>query len=221
MPFYVQGQMPTKTTLLDAVNVLLTNIGEQPVDSLNNQQILDARIAEDTLVEYAKEGQQRGWSWNTETAYPFQVDATTKEIVVPANVVRFSPEPYTYGRRYILRGQRVYDQLNRTYQFDTDLVTEIQADVVWLLSWDDCPEAFNRWVTVRAARVFSDRTLTSEALFKYTSKDEEDAKAALDRIEHEQQQSNLLTDGAGLNPFPTYIPATGLANRRTGSYWRA
>ena len=62
MPFYQQGQMPTKTTLLEAVNVLLTNIGEQPVDSLNNEQILDARIAENTLLEYSKEGQQRGWS---------------------------------------------------------------------------------------------------------------------------------------------------------------
>ena len=60
MPFYLQGQQPTKTTLLQAVNVLLTNIGEQPVDSLNNEQILDARVAEETLMEYAKEGQQRG-----------------------------------------------------------------------------------------------------------------------------------------------------------------
>lgn len=220
MPHPRQGTLPTKTTLLEAVNVLLTNIGEQPVDNLNNQQILDARIAQQTLVEYAKEGQQRGWSWNTEYAYPFRVSSTNQEINIPANVVRFSPDPYVYGRRYIQRGQRVYDQLERTYKFPAT-VTEIKADVVFLLSWEDCPEAFNRWTTIRAARVFSDRTLTNEALFKYTQKDEEDAKAELDRIEHEQQQSNLLTDGAGLNPFPTYVPATGLANRRTGSYWRA
>lgn len=219
MPFYLQGQQPTKTTLLQAVNVLLTNIGEQPVDSLNNEQILDARIAEDTLVEYAKEGQQRGWSWNTEHAYPFTRDETTKEISVPGNVVRFAPDPYTYGRRYILRGSRVYDTQNRTYQFD-DTNTQVLADVVWLLSWDDCPEAFNRWTTVRAARVFSDRTLTNDALFKYTSKDELDAKAELDRIEHQTQQNNILTDGMGFEPFPTYVPAMGLASRRVGAYWR-
>ena len=46
------------------------------------------------------------------------------------------------------------------------------------------------------------------------------AKAELDRIEHETQQSNILTDGNGLSPFPTYVPATGLANRRAGAYWR-
>ena len=220
MPFYLQGQQPTKTTLLQAVNVLLTNIGEQPVDSLENQQILDARIAEETLTEYAKEGQQRGWSWNTEIAYPFERDETTKEILVPENCVKFSPDPYRYGRRYVLRGRRIYDLQNRTYKFD-DTNTQVLADVTWLLSWDDCPEAFNRWTTIRAARVFSDRTLTNEALFKYTSKDEEDAKAELDRIEHQEQQSNILTDGSGLEPFPTYVPSQGLANRRLGSYWRA
>ena len=220
MPFYLQGQMPTKTTLLEAVNVLLTNIGEQPVDSLNNEQILDARIAEDTLVEYAKEGQQRGWSWNTERNYPFQRDPNTGEINIPGNVVKFAPDPYRYGRRYIQRGQRIYDTQNRTYTFD-ETTPEILADVIWLLSWDECPEAFNRWTTIRAARVFSDRTLTNDALFKYTSKDELDAKAELDRIEHEQESSNILTDGGGVNPFPTYSPSHGLANRRVGSYWRA
>lgn len=210
--------MPTKTTLLEAVNVLLTNIGEQPVDSLNNEQVLDARIAEDTLIEFLKEGQLRGWSWNTEYAYPFEVD-TDQQIVLPGNLIRWSPDPYAYGRQYIQRGKRVYDKGNRTYKFDST-VTHIDADVVWMLSWDDCPEAFTRWTTIRAARVFSDRTLTNEALFKYTMNDEMSAKAELDRIEHETMQSNFLTDGAGLNPFPTYIPATGLANRRVGSYWR-
>ena len=219
MPFYLQGQQPTKTTLLQAVNVLLTNIGEQPVDSLNNEQILDARVAEETLIEYAKEGQQRGWSWNTEIAYPFERDPTTQEISIPGNVVRWAPDPYRYGRRYIQRGSRVYDTENRTYKFD-ETNTEVLADVVWFLSWDDCPEAFNRWTTVRAARVFSDRTLTNDALFKYTLQDELAAKAELDRIEHETQQSNILTDGNGLSPFPTYVPATGLANRRAGAYWR-
>ena len=61
-----QSVTPGRTTLLDATNVLLRNIGEMPVDSLENQQIQDARIAEQTLLEFHKEGQIRGWSWNRE-----------------------------------------------------------------------------------------------------------------------------------------------------------
>lgn len=219
MPFYLQGQQPTRTTLLEAVNVLLTNIGEQPVDSLNNQQVLDARIAEQTLLELHKEGQLRGWSWNSETAYPFKKDAATKEIVVPSNVVRFSPDPYMYARRFVLRGQKVYDTYVRSTKLEDD-ITEVIADVVWVLSWDDVPEAFNRWTTIRAARVFSDRVLTNDALFKYTAKDEADAKVELERVELETQQNNILTDGYGYNPFPTYQPANGLATRRVGAGWR-
>lgn len=95
-------------------------------------------------------------------------------------------------------------------------VTEITADVVWLLSWEDVPEAFNRFVSIRSARIFSDRTLGSEALFKYTLKDEEDAQALLMRMELEQESPNMLTNNYS---FPTYQPSTGLMNRRvsTGS----
>lgn len=204
---------------MEAVNVLLTNIGEQPVDSLNDQQVLDARIATDTLLEFHKEGQLRGWSWNTEQAYPFRKDATTKEIVVPGNVTRFAPDPYYQGRRFMLRGQKVYDTWIRNTVLEDD-VDEVLADVIWVLDWDQSPETFNRWTTIRAARVFSDRVLTNDALFKYTAKDEEDAKAELDRVEHETLQSNILTDGYNYRPFPTYIPASGLATRRIGAGWR-
>ena len=51
-----QSAIPGRTTLLDAVNILLENIGEQPVNTLEDEQITDARIAERTLLEFHKEG---------------------------------------------------------------------------------------------------------------------------------------------------------------------
>ena len=202
-----------RTTLLDAVNVCLENIGEQPVDSLENEQIQDARIAQRTLLEIHEEGQTKGWSWNTEYNYPFQKDAKTNQIEVPEQVVEFSVDRYQYNGRFQLRGTKVYDLLNRTFILD-DTITELQADVIWLLSWDEVPEAYNRWVTVRAARIFSDRSLGSEALFKYTLKDEQDAQAELARVELQQEAPNMLT---GPFAFPTYQPNTGLMNRRVAN----
>lgn len=202
-----------RTTLLDAVNVCLENIGEQPVDSLENEQIQDARIAQRTLLEIHKEGQTKGWSWNTEYNYPFLKNAKTNQIDVPEQVVEFSIDRYQYNGRFQLRGTKVYDLLNRTYILD-DTITGLQADVIWLLAWDEVPEAYNRWVTVRAARIFSDRSLGSEALFKYTLKDEQDAQAELARVELQQEAPNLLT---GPFAFPTYQPNTGLMNRRVAN----
>jgi hypothetical protein len=202
-----------RTTLLDAVNVCLENIGEQPVDSLENEQIQDARIAQRTLLEIHKEGQTKGWSWNTEYNYPFLKDAKTNQIEVPEQVVEFSIDRYQYNGRFQLRGTKVYDLLNRTFILD-ETITGLQADVIWLLSWDEVPEAYNRWVTVRAARIFSDRSLGSEALFKYTLKDEQDAQAELARVELQQEAPNLLS---GPFAFPTYQPNTGLMNRRVAN----
>jgi|TARA_R100000084_G_scaffold108947_1_gene73201 hypothetical protein len=208
-----QAVTPGRTTLLDAVNVLLENIGEQPVNTLGNQQIMDARIAERTLLEFHKDGQVKGWSWNSEFDYQFNRDSTTKQIKVPESVVRFSMDPYDYAGRFQLRGQVVYDRENRTTLLGDD-IPHLHADVIFLLPWDETPEAYNRWVTIRSARVFSNRVLGSDALYKYTAEDEQAAKATLERMESQVEQANMLTDGRNYNPFPTFAPASGLATRR-------
>lgn len=208
-----QAVTPGRTTLLDAVNVLLENIGEQPVNTLGNQQIMDARIAERTLLEFHKDGQVKGWSWNSEFDYQFNRDSTTKQIKVPESVVRFSMDPYDYAGRFQLRGQIVYDRENRTTLLGDD-IPHLHADVIFLLPWDEAPEAYNRWVTIRSARVFSNRVLGSDALYKYTAEDEQAAKATLERMESQVEQANMLTDGRNYNPFPTFAPASGLATRR-------
>lgn len=204
-----QSATPGRTTLLDAVNVLLTNIGEMPVDSLENQQIQDARMAERTLLEFAKEGQTRGWSWNTEYKFPFDVDAVTGEINIPTSCIKFLVSPYQTDGRYVLRGTRIYDTERRTYKIDPN-DAPLEADVIWLLSWDDSPEAFNRWVTIRSARVFASRMLGSDSLINYTAVDEQAALTELMRVEYGQSQPNSLTGGPFSGPMPTYSSASGL-----------
>jgi hypothetical protein len=204
-----QSATPGRTTLLDAVNVVLMNIGEQPVSTLENQQVLEARTAEATILELHKEGQTRGWSWNSERAYPF-TRATNGEITVPANIVSWQPDPYEFEHRYQLRGQRVYDKESRSYQIS---VSELRADVVWLLPWNECPEAFNRWSLIRAARVFSARTIGDTAGVQYTALDEQQALIELLRVENIQEAPNMIT---GRRRFPTFQPAEGLTDRLLG-----
>ncbi len=208
-----QSLTPGRTTLLDAVNVLLENIGEMPVNTLDDAQIQDARIAERTILEFHKEAQVKGWSWNTEHCYPFQKDSTSGEVTIPTNVAKLSFDPYLYAGRYQHRGTRLYDTTNRTYVLES-AVTKVDADVIWFVSWDEAPEAYNRWITIRSARVFSARVLGSDSSFKYTMKDEVDAKAILERMEQEQEQANILTGDRNYLPFPTYAPASGLVTRR-------
>ena len=204
-----QGKTPGRTTLLEAVNVLIESIGEMPVDSLNNVQVQDARVAETIILEFHREGQLRGWSWNREESYPFEKDSASKEIVVPANVASFTVDPYRWDGRFVLRGQRVYDKWERRYKFD-DTITEIHADVIWLLDWDESPEAFNRWTTMRAARAFAARVLGSDSAVKFGAYDEQAALTELMRVELDQSKPNSLTGGPTMRPFPTYEPGRGL-----------
>lgn len=214
MPIANQAITPGRTTLLEAVNVLLGVIGEQPVNSIDTQQIVEASWAERTLLEFHKEGQTRGWSWNSELAYEF-AKASNGTITVPANLISFAPDAYEWAGRFQLRGQKVYDRQKRSYTIGSD-VTTLQADVVWLLPWDDSPEVFNRWVTIRSARVFSGRVLGDSNNFRYTAMDEQQALTELQRVELEQVQANSLTGGPGLRPFPTYSPGLGLLGRNRG-----
>lgn len=214
MPISNQAVTPGRTTLLEAVNILLAVIGEQPVNTLETQQIVEASMAERTLLEFHKEGQVNGWSWNSEQAYEFAKDSNN-EIVVPTNVVSWATDAYEWAGRFQLRGQRVYDRENRTYSLGSD-VESLKADVVFLLSWDESPEAFNRWVTIRSARVFSGRVLGDSSSFKYTAMDEQAALTALQSVELDQLQANSLTGGPGLRPFPTYSPGLGLLGRNRG-----
>lgn len=214
MPISNQAVTPGRTTLLEAVNTLLAVIGEQPVNTLETQQIVEASMAERTLLEFHKEGQVNGWSWNSEQAYEFTKD-NTNEIVVPTNVVRWAADAYEWAGRFQLRGQRVYDREKRTYSLGSD-VTSLKADVVFLLSWDESPEAFNRWVTIRSARVFSGRVLGDSSSFRYTAVDEQAALTALQAVEMDQLQANSLTGGPGMRPFPTYSPGLGLLGRNRG-----
>ena len=124
-----QRMTPGRTTLLGAVNALLTNIGEQPVNNLDNEQIQDARVAQQTLLEFHKDGQTRGWSWNTEKAYPFAPDPVTGGVEVPTNAVSWAVNPQLNGR-YILRAAFGLRQVDRLIRSPPD-----RGDVIWLPSW--------------------------------------------------------------------------------------
>ena len=206
-----QSVTPGRTSLLEAVNVCLAVIGEAPINTLETQQVGEAAQAERTLLEYHKEGQTRGWSWNREQLVPFYRDASG-EVLIPASVVKWAPSRLEWNNRFQARGSRVYDAYERTYSISADIAA-IEADIVSLLPWDDCPEVFNRWATVRAARVFSNRAVGNTTTYQLTQSDEDQAWADLLRVDTEQSQANAIT---GDQAWATFVPAMGLG-RRTGA----
>ena len=74
---------PTSMTELEAVNVLLTTIGETPVNTLTGNQVTDVTIAKQVLNEISREVQAQGWHFNTEDGVELMPNEF-KKILVPA-----------------------------------------------------------------------------------------------------------------------------------------
>ena len=65
-------------------------------------------------------------------------------------------------------------------------------DVVYLLEFSNVPEQAKRYITIRAARVFHDRTLGANTLHKFSSADEARALAVLKQAEMETGEYNIF-----------------------------
>ena len=55
---------PSNTTELQAVNTMLSTIGEAPVDSLTGATSSDAALADQVLTEVVRETLVQGWYFN-------------------------------------------------------------------------------------------------------------------------------------------------------------
>ena len=159
------------TADLEAVNIMLSVIGEAPVNSIVGT-TADASIAHTILKEISREVQSKGWLCNTESDVPLSRNSETR-IPLPVNTLRMSIDPQNLHASCtpVQRGNWLYDVQNRTYEFNSD----VKARIVYLLEFTDLTEPLRRYITIRAARVFQDRMMGSETTHAYTAVDEQQA----------------------------------------------
>ena len=65
--------MATRTSYINAINVMLSNIGQQPTASLNNSNPQVA-LARTVLDQVSSDVQTEGWTFNRERDYPLSID---------------------------------------------------------------------------------------------------------------------------------------------------
>ncbi len=189
------------TSKLSAVNTLLAIIGEAPVNSLNPPLVGDVSLAESTLDEISREVQGAGWSWNTMLYDSIPLDASTGQSQLPSNTlaVRFNPLSYP-SQRFVLRGLRLFDRVKNTYDLRGSLgvavtgnTSDLVAEIIEELEWDSIPETGRRYIMIRAARMFSNRAMTSSSIEAYTAEDEKNALQTLKRTEDMAQNYNYIS----------------------------
>ncbi len=179
---------PALTSRLDAVNTILTAVGEQPVSALDGT-TADAANAETVLDELTREVQSEGWHFNTENDVPLAPD-NSGNINLPTNVAKIDLSINDCSDvDPVQRGTRLYDRKARSYTF----TRAIKAQIVYLLPFEEMPEAARRYIAVRAARVFHDRFVGSDTIHRFTQEDEIRARLALFSANLDNEGPNFFT----------------------------
>jgi hypothetical protein len=188
------------STELDAINTMLTTIGESPVNSISAS-TADTRIAQLILQEVDRATQIKGWNWNTEKDVPLTRNGSN-QIVLSANVVRADVSRTEYPSvEVVQRGNKLWDKKNKTFTFTADL----KGEVVYLLPFTDLPEQARYYIVVRSARLFQQRMIGDATGSAFSAEEETTAYMALNDSEDETADHNI---------FNNYDVAKVIAHRR-------
>jgi hypothetical protein len=182
-----------RATELEAVNTMLSAVGEPPINSLDAQKNADAAIARNILTEVNREIQTHGWHFNTQRDVVFSPDSTSKEIILSDNVVRVDIDMTSIGTSYderdvTQRGSKLFNRTDNTYEFESD----VKATVVFLLTFDELPEPVKNYITVRSARIFQDRMVGSQAHHAFSQQDEVRALALLKEFQSDTADHSIF-----------------------------
>lgn len=189
----------TPTSELEAVNTLLSTVGESPISQLETTGLADVSVARNFLDVTSRAVQARGWHFNTERDYPLTPNVDN-EIVLPANTMSVSPSSLSAYRNLTQRGSRLYDITNRTYT----ITDKVYVNLVLLLPFTELPEAARWYITVSSARRFQAHILGSETIFKFSEYDENLALAAFLDDEARRANLNILTSDPGRSILDRY-----------------
>jgi hypothetical protein len=174
---------PSSMTELEAVNVLLTTIGEQPVNTLTGNLVTDVTVARQVLSEVSREVQAQGWHFNTEYGVSLSPN-TNGEIVVPPDAARIDSKYFDVT----VREGKLFNLKERTYKFNNS----VDTDIVYFQDFESLPSPACSYITYRAARIYSDRMVNSSAMHQMILRDEQMAYITLKEFEGDVGDYNMM-----------------------------
>ena len=163
------------TTKLEAVNIMISVIGESPVNTLSGTSVpVTVTQAVHALDETSKAIQSEGWHFNTEYDYPLVPDSVRKRITLPVNTLKVDLDPeLNTDTDAVQRGLKLYDRKNHRDTWTKDL----KAIITFELEFEELPEQFRHYISVKSARIFAARFLGSREIEGFALRDEIEAKA--------------------------------------------
>lgn len=176
----------TPATKLDAVNLMLSAVGSQPVSSIGVADSADVQLALFLLERLAVMVQGRGWKFNSERDVSFTPNSVG-EVILPSNVysadveaINNPPSGSVGVPDIVVRQGKLYDRRNHTFDLGQSVV---KVDLIYLFDFDETPGAFRDYIAARASRIFQNRSLGDPQLNQELLRDEGTSLAVLKREE--------------------------------------
>ncbi len=179
----------SKTLMLDAVNILLEVINEQPIeDESYFEHIAEARQARDKVIEAKRQVLAEGWDFNSDKDWVFPIDPSGM-IPVPQNVLDLTAS----RSDVIMRNWRLYSKSNQSHIF----TEAVPCDVVWDMDFNSLSYPLRYYITLVAANIFIQRITMNKEAVAYNTKDVNDAFISARRSEGRTGGYNILGSSYG------------------------
>jgi len=198
--------MELLNTKLDAVNLCLAGIGREPVATLGTPD-LDAAMAVASIDQMSLDIQNnggKGWWFNQEKGWKLQPNPNTGEVSLPNNTLSILEARATFydqGNRLAVRGSKVYDTDQHTYDLRgiVDKEGVITFTLLLALDYEQLPATARSAVAWAARRLFSDDTVGDPNQNQREQMNESKAWAMLQAEDTRSRRRNYLRDNSMVN----------------------
>lgn len=180
---------------LQAVNLMLSNIGESPVASLSGSDG-DAFVATAIVIldETTRSVLNDRWEFNYDTDYLLTPDMSGN-IIITDDMLSVDTSSRSARLEVAVRAGKLYNKTDQTFVFSDS----VYCDVTWEFAFADCPQYIRQFIAIKAARIFARRMLGDTTGQQLTVEDEMFARANAKRAELKNADRNIME---GLNEGP-------------------
>ena len=180
---------------LQAVNLMLSNIGESPVSTLVGADG-DVFVATAIVIldETTRSVLNDRWEFNFDEDYLLSPDVSGN-ILITDDMLAVDTSARSSRVKVAVRAGKLYNKTDQTFVFSDSLY----CDITWEFAFEDCPQYVRQYIATRAARVFARRMLGDTTGAQLTVDDERNARANAKRAEIKNADRNMM-EGAYEGP---------------------
>jgi len=175
---------------LDAINDILSAIGEAPVLTLGDSSNVDVSNAQQILNKVNRMVQSKGWTFNIEEGATLVPDVNTGLIPYLPSYLRVQGSGS--ANTYINRQGYVYDTANQTDVFQGS----ITVDMTRLREYSEMPQCFRSYIVTKASRQFNMRYFGDVNIEQILGEEEAEALMQCNEYEMDYGRFNMIDGDA-------------------------